>query len=1059
MGKLSFGKMLDCLYLSSGSCSCFCMNTLDDEFEKKPLVTSEKTQLLRLKDVVSGNQTLAFQLKPKMVVLRVSMHCYGCARKVEKHISKMDGVTSYKVDLENKRVVVIGDVIPFEVLESVSKAHTELINYGFPIGLLPASVKKYTLNQTSGDFAVDLGGTCKITLPPDNYLATYSKRITGKIENGKIAELDGIRVRALFKWPSFVFLKAKTKVKIKGFWFAARIRLFRMCSVITRVSGRLPKQWGSFALVSFSASSFGNALRMRILVYKSINFMSIQIQHASKLRLLRTWGLDIGFFGHRRTQHSTMLGSKAGQTDKFLIRFLPLYEGGRGELFSFGIYIMDLEDKYLAKVSGIQSLSSSVQSTPEKNGHSDDASRSPELLQEFLKSGPRKELLRTCFHKDKKSSASSKSNMSETLKLGNKSIKKSDSRKALSTSNSQSSARKQNRKGENPMRVLPLTEQPSDHGFSNSWICKNSACRAVLSIDDTFCKRCSCCICHLFDDNKDPSLWLVCTSESGEGDYCGLSCHIECALQREKVGVVDLGQLMQLDGSYCCASCGKVSGILGCWKKQLMIAREARRLDVLCYRIYLSYRLLDETSRFKELHDFVKDAKAKLETEVGPVNGVSAKMARGIVSRLSVAGDIQKLCSLAIEKADEWLVTMSNTNPKCQDSRPAACKFLFEEVATSSVVIILIELSTASSDDIKGYKLWYFKSRDEIHTKEPISVFPRAQRRILISNLQPCTEYTFRIVSYTETGDLGHSEAKCFTGSVEIIHKNTNSAVVMNQKNENNLTEGSSLGSKELPAVGSSGFKVRDLGKILRLALAQQQGFFEGFCSAGLEKCCGAIKNIKPETREEGHMPPISRGLDLNVVSVPDLNEELTPPFESSRDEYNGCTLELAVEADDDDASLEIEKTGLARSHGSGDSQTWTNGPKGEVPAVDSHTELCRKRAATSNEETHDCDSTLINSSPFRITNDSGSLDENFEYCVKVIRSLECEGHINQDFRLKLLTWFSLRSTEQERRVVNTFIQTLIDDPSSLAGQLVDSFSDIISSKRPRNGFCSKLWH
>ncbi|KAL4334176.1 hypothetical protein GQ457_07G040540 [Hibiscus cannabinus] len=88
------------------------------------------------------------------------------------------------------------------------QAHTELINYGFPIGLLPASVKKYTLNQTSGDFAVDLGGTCKITLPPDNYLATYSKRIAGKIENGKIAELDGIRVRALFKWWSITGIRS-----------------------------------------------------------------------------------------------------------------------------------------------------------------------------------------------------------------------------------------------------------------------------------------------------------------------------------------------------------------------------------------------------------------------------------------------------------------------------------------------------------------------------------------------------------------------------------------------------------------------------------------------------------------------------------------------------------------------------------------------------------------------------------------------------------------------------------------------------------------------------------
>ncbi|XP_022749765.1 VIN3-like protein 1 isoform X2 [Durio zibethinus] len=697
---------------------------------------------------------------------------------------------------------------------------------------------------------------------------------------------------------------------------------------------------------------------------------------------------------------------------------------------------------------------------PRENGHSDDALGSPELLQEFLKSGPRKELLRTSFAKVKKNSVSSKGKMTEALKSGNKTIKKSESRKVSSIANSQLSSRKQSRKGENPMRLLPASEQPSDLGFSNSWICKNSACRAVLSINDTFCKRCSCCICHLFDDNKDPSLWLVCTSESGEGDYCGLSCHIECALQREKVGVVDLGQLMQLDGSYCCASCGKVSSILGYWKRQLSIAKGACRLDVLCYRIYLSYRLLDETSRFKELHEFVKDAKAKLETEVGPMNRVSAKMARGIVNWLSVAGDIQKLCSLAIEKADEWLATMSNTDTKCQDSHPAFCRFLFEEVTSSSVVIILIEPSAASSDDIKGYKLWYFKSQDESHTKEPICVFPRTQRRILISNLQPCTEYNFRIVSYTEAGDWGHSEAKCFTKSVEIIHKKPNSAAFISQKKDNKLIEGSSLGSnKELTAVDSSGFKVRDLGTMLRLAWVQEQGCFEGFCSADIEKCCGASEIIKPETRVEDHVPSISRGFDLNVVSVPDLNEELTPPFEFTRDEDNGCTLEQAMEADDDAASHETENNGLARSHGSGDSQTWTNGPTGEVPAVDSHTELCRKRAVNSNEDTHDCDSTLINGSPFRISNDSGSLDENFESCVKIIRWLECEGHINQEFRLKLLTWFSLRSTEQERRMVNTFIQTLIGDPSSLAGQLVDSLSGIISSKRPRNGFCSKLWH
>jgi hypothetical protein len=99
-----------------------------------------------------------------------------------------------------------------------------------------------------------------------------------------------------------------------------------------------------------------------------------------------------------------------------------------------------------------------------------------------------------------------------------------------------------------------------------------------------------------------------------------------------------------------------------CWKKQLNIAKDARRVDVLCYRIYLSYRILNGTSKFKDLHQMVQEAKGKLETEVGPLDGVSAKMARGIVSRLPIASDVQRLCTLAIEKADSWLANVPNLN-------------------------------------------------------------------------------------------------------------------------------------------------------------------------------------------------------------------------------------------------------------------------------------------------------------------------------------------------------------------------------------------------------------
>lgn len=84
-----------------------------------------------------------------------------------------------------------------------------------------------------------------------------------------------------------------------------------------------------------------------------------------------------------------------------------------------------------------------------------------------------------------------------------------------------------------------------------------------------------------------------------------------------------------------------------------MAAKEVRRRDVLCYRIDLSYRLLNGTSRFSKLHEIVRAAKSKLEDEVGPLDGPTARTDRGIVSRLPVAADVQELCTSAIKKAEE----------------------------------------------------------------------------------------------------------------------------------------------------------------------------------------------------------------------------------------------------------------------------------------------------------------------------------------------------------------------------------------------------------------------
>ncbi|PKU68108.1 VIN3-like protein 1 [Dendrobium catenatum] len=676
--------------------------------------------------------------------------------------------------------------------------------------------------------------------------------------------------------------------------------------------------------------------------------------------------------------------------------------------------------------------SSSAINAPEENGKSDEIVTANNL-NDFVKCYPKNKLVHTNLEKEKKQQCSSKCKIGVELSKSTLRCKILDS-KQLNNSNSTSNQayKKQPRKCDNPVRLL-ITES-SDQATMLS--CKNSACKAILSSEDKFCRKCSCCVCHLFDDKKDPSLWLVCRSESGDGDWCGLSCHIECALQHKKAGVVDHGQFMQLDGSYCCASCGKVSDIIGFWKQQLAVAKDAHQVDILFYRISLSYRLLNGTSKFKELHKMVEDAMRMMETEVGPLNGMSARIFRGNVSRLSVVNDLQSQCSFAIMKAEEFLNSVNGSIAKHRDSPPTACAFHFEEISSSSLVIVLNVSCSSAPDVIKGYKLCYCKSREEMIEKDPVLI-PRSQQRILVPNLQPCTEYVFRIISLSDDGNLGHTESKCFTRGVEVIDKDTKQTGT-GGCSINNMRE-----SKN-PIVGSSGFKVRNLGKIFGPAWAMEEGCSddlyqeddveeESYIGGGVAKPLNA-----DDDRRKASVP---HQLDLNVASVPDLNDDLSLPMEFSPEE-NGCTL---------------EKSGLERSNGSGNCHTCAVRVV-EVPAVESQPD-CRKNLTNGFTDGCDGDSTLVSAPPHEFSFRSSNLDDNYEYCVNVIRRLECLGHIEKDFRMKFLTWFSFSSTEQERWVVITFIRTLIEEPSCLAGQLLDAFLEIVNCKRPRNGFCSKLWH
>ncbi|XP_010535995.1 PREDICTED: VIN3-like protein 1 [Tarenaya hassleriana] len=585
------------------------------------------------------------------------------------------------------------------------------------------------------------------------------------------------------------------------------------------------------------------------------------------------------------------------------------------------------------------------------------------------------------------------------------------------------SNKKRSRKPENPK---PLREQQplGPTSDANPRVCANAACRKVQSEVDKFCRRCSCCICGTFDENKDTSKWLECSNQSGESESerCGLSCHVECALEKNEVGVIYHGPLMQLDGGYRCRFCGTISGIIQFWKKQLVIAKTSRRLDTLAYKINLSCRLLDGTLKFKELHEIVKDAKAKLDSEIGPTDMESASKLHGLVGRLSVAAHIRKSCSLAIGKADELLAHPSGADPVI---RAHGCNFVCDEVTFSSVRITVFGLipAMAPQDGLKGYKLWYYKTRGETRPEEPTRVIPVTQKTVTITGLQPSTEYIFCVAAYSEAGEWGHSETACVTKGFELAetgqsHMGVETDTVRGKEPEN--------------ATEIDSDRVRKLAKLFRQAVGDMIGSSsKRVCRAG-----DMEEQVTDRPSNSGGQNLLSedRSLDLNIVTVPDLNKEMVlAPTESSKGGQVNEPGKFLEEIENNGASNDQEDQGFQIT-------------VGNVTTTD----FLKNMAENSKDDGHESN-TNLSGQPLPLSQPRE--DENLEHCIRMIRKLEREGHISSDFRLKFLTWFCLRSSQYQCRLVRLFIDAFAEDPDQLAKQLAHSFPDIVSpSKKPKNG-------
>ncbi|CAF2068884.1 unnamed protein product, partial [Brassica oleracea] len=551
---------------------------------------------------------------------------------------------------------------------------------------------------------------------------------------------------------------------------------------------------------------------------------------------------------------------------------------------------------------------------------------------------------------------------------------------------------KRQRKVDEPSRyVAPTSNNNSSGSCNNAIYCNNLACRAILREGDSFCRRCSCCICRKYDDNKDPSLWLTCSSDPPfEGDSCGFSCHLECAFKSEKSG------LKESEGGCCCfycVSCGKPNSLLECWKKQLTIARETRRVDVLCYRLLLVQKLTKGSSKYRNLCEVVDEAVKSLEADVGPLTGLPLKMGRGIVNRLQSGPDVQKLCSSALESLEtphEVAALPSPSSSKMQhDCSYGLCnevsadtattvstKIRFEDVNATSLTVILASNEVTSPSNIVHYSIWHrMVTEKEYQEKSTCTLFtPNA--RFVVSGLAPASEYCFKVVSYSGTRELGVDEISVLTRNEE-------------ERSESPLTNCSTLSSNPSVEAESNNAYIVPHNEIKDSPTDEN-------AAKRTTEIVQTEKNIEEET-------------------VPDKNRETLNPVTTTN------LLPITPFRSDQTKNRQARKGKSVKENG------------------DHHSA-------------------------------NGGSESGLEHCVKIIRQLECSGHIEKEFRQKFLTWYGLRATPQEIRVVKIFIDTFADDPVALAEQLVHSFSDRVSSKRStiggggaaavvQSGFCMKLWH
>lgn len=371
----------------------------------------------------------------------------------------------------------------------------------------------------------------------------------------------------------------------------------------------------------------------------------------------------------------------------------------------------------------------------------------------------------------------------------------------------------------------------------------------------------------------------------------------------------------------------------------------------------------------------------------------------------------------------------------CVDSILASQNLLkFSDIGSTSMAVILGLEDSFFGSSVLCY-LWHRGAHEPDYPLQATCTLSASNRRFTFSGLTPSTEYFFKAVLSDGVRELGSFEVSSFTRGFlgdelpsQIVEERSQSPAA----NCSSLSNPSSVEDETNNVAPCSNQNASEAGDYQIAAL----------------NCPRADEGQRPTDAN----PP---GAMAAVLMVPD-SDAMNPenkgqtPEETSTDDGSGKEC-VPFAGSSEEASLPVTPCKMEN-----------NNPKdGSTRA--SRGKLCNDKRDHDNGFGFGSTLKKRRGESVPINNDGQSPDRDFEFYVKLIRWLECEGHIEKNFRQKFLTWYSLRATPQEVRIVKVFVDTFTGDPAALAEQLVDTFSDCVSNKGSSStvpsGFCMKLWH